>query len=66
LRKAGLEVKQQHPLKVYDEDGTVIADLRARTIIDGDVSTQSDEPRREKWFRSAIELSHAPAMTSPD
>ena len=28
LRKAGLEVKQQHPLKVYDEDGTVIAELR--------------------------------------
>jgi hypothetical protein len=24
LRKAGLEVKQQHPLKVYDEDGTLI------------------------------------------
>ena len=26
LRKAGLEVKQQHPLKVYHEDGKVIGD----------------------------------------
>jgi len=24
LRKAGWDVKQQHPLKVYDEDGTEI------------------------------------------
>jgi GxxExxY protein len=24
LRKTGLEVRQQHPLKVYDEDGTLI------------------------------------------
>ena len=24
LRKAGLDVKQQHPIKVYDEDGTLI------------------------------------------
>jgi hypothetical protein len=37
--------------------------LRARTIIDGDVSTQSDGPRREKWFSSAIQLSRAPAMS---
>ena len=27
LRKLGLDVKQQHPLKVYDEDGTLIAAL---------------------------------------
>jgi len=29
LRKAGLDVKQQHPLKVHDEDGTVIGDYYA-------------------------------------
>lgn len=34
LRKAGLTVKQQHPLKVYDEDGTVIGDYYADIIID--------------------------------
>ena len=35
LRKAGLEVKQQHPLKVYDEDGTEIGDYFADLLIDG-------------------------------
>jgi GxxExxY protein len=29
LRKQGLDVKQQHPLKVYDEDGTVIGEYCA-------------------------------------
>ena len=26
LRKAGLDVKQQHPINVYDEDGTLIGE----------------------------------------
>jgi GxxExxY protein len=34
LRKAGLEVQQQHPLKVYDEDGTVIGDYYADLLVD--------------------------------
>jgi len=34
LRKAGLEVKQQHPLKVYDEDGTMIGDYHADLLVD--------------------------------
>ena len=34
LRKAGLEVKQQHPLKVYDEDGTMIGDYYADLLVD--------------------------------
>ena len=29
LRKLGLEVKQQHPLTVYDEDGTIIGNYFA-------------------------------------
>lgn len=29
LRKTGLDVRQQHPLKVYDEDGTEIGDYFA-------------------------------------
>jgi len=33
LRKAGLDVKQQHPLKVYDEDGTVVGDYCADLLI---------------------------------
>jgi GxxExxY protein len=35
LRKAGCDVKQQHPLKVHDEDGTVIGEYFADLLIDG-------------------------------
>ena len=35
LRKLGLDVKQQHPLKVHDEDGTEIGDYLADLLIDG-------------------------------
>ena len=35
LRKAGLDVKQQYPLKVYDEDCTEIGDYFADLLIDG-------------------------------
>jgi GxxExxY protein len=35
LRKAGLEVHQQHPIKVYDEDGTLIGDYLADLLVDG-------------------------------
>jgi GxxExxY protein len=35
LRKIGLDVKQQHPLKVYDEDGTEIGDYLADLFLDG-------------------------------
>ena len=34
LRKLGLEVKQQHPLKVHDEDGTLIGDYHADLFVD--------------------------------
>jgi len=34
LRKAGLDVKQQHPIKVYDEDGTLIGDYLADLLIE--------------------------------
>lgn len=35
LRKAGFDVKQQHPLKVHDEDGTVIGEYFADLFVDG-------------------------------
>ena len=35
LRKAGLSVEQQHPLKVYDEDGTILGDYYADLFIEG-------------------------------
>jgi GxxExxY protein len=34
LRKIGLDVKQQHPLKVYDEDGTLIGEYYADLLVD--------------------------------
>ena len=35
LRKAGLEVKQQHPIKVYDDDGTLIGEYFADLLVEG-------------------------------
>ncbi len=35
VRKAGVEVKQQHPIKVLDEDGTVIGEFNADLLVEG-------------------------------
>jgi GxxExxY protein len=35
LRKAGIEVRQQHPLTVYHEDGTILGDYFADLLVDG-------------------------------
>ena len=37
LRKAGIEVKQQHPVKVYDEDDTLIGDYMADLLVENEV-----------------------------
>lgn len=34
LRKAGLKVLQQHPIKVFDEDGTLIGDYLADLYVE--------------------------------
>src|SRR6266498_2638630 len=34
LRKLGLDVKQQHPLTVYDEDGTIVGEYFADLVIE--------------------------------
>ena len=34
LRKASLDVKQQYPVRVYDEDGTVIGDYLADLFVE--------------------------------
>jgi len=34
LTKAGLKVQQQHPIKVYDEDGTAIGDYIADILVE--------------------------------
>ena len=35
LRKLGLDVQQQHPLKVYDEDVTLLGEYYADLLVDG-------------------------------
>ena len=33
LRKRGLDVQQQHPVSVYDEDGTILGDYYADLLV---------------------------------
>ena len=35
LRKAGFRVQQQFPIKVYDEDGTIVGDYFADLFVEG-------------------------------
>ena len=35
LRKQGVDVKQQHPIQVIDEDGTAIGEYFADLVVDG-------------------------------
>jgi GxxExxY protein len=35
LRKVGLKVQQQHPIRVLDEDGTVIGEFNADLLVEG-------------------------------
>jgi GxxExxY protein len=37
LRKQGMEVQQQHPLAVFDEDGTVLGDFYADLLLEGEL-----------------------------
>ena len=34
IRKAGIEARQQHPIKVYDEDATLIGEYAADILVD--------------------------------
>ena len=34
LRKAGLDIKQQHPIQVFDEDGTLLGDYYADLFVE--------------------------------
>lgn len=37
LEKGGLRVEQQHPIKVYDEDGTLIGDYFADLLVESEL-----------------------------
>ena len=37
LRKRGLDVRQQHPLPVYDEDGTLLGDFYSDLLVENEL-----------------------------
>jgi len=37
LRKQGIQVKQQHPISVYDEDGSPLGDFVADLLLEGEL-----------------------------
>ena len=37
LRKPGLDVKPQHPINVYDEDGTLLGEYLADLLVEGEL-----------------------------
>ena len=37
LNKSGIKVEQQIPLKVYDEDGTILGDYIADLLVEGEI-----------------------------
>ncbi len=45
LRKKGFRVKQQDPLKVFDEDGTVLGLLKADLFVDNRLICEIKGPR---------------------
>ena len=52
LRKKGLDVKQQHPIKVRDEDGTIVGDFSADLLVENLLLIELKLPkhwRRNMW-----------------
>jgi GxxExxY protein len=49
LRKVGMEVKQQYPLTVYDEDGTLLGEYYADLLIEGALLVEMKRPSRSHW-----------------
>jgi GxxExxY protein len=45
LRKAGLDVKQQHPMSVYDEDGTVVGEYFGDLLVDNQLIAELKSAR---------------------
>ena len=46
LRKQGLDVKQQHPIQVFDEDGTVIGDYLADLLVENQLIVELKAVRK--------------------
>ena len=66
LRKLGLDVKQQHPLKVYDEDGTLIGDYNADLFVDNRLIIElkaAKDWQTNMWPKSLATCAH-PALNT--
>lgn len=46
LRKAGLKVEQQHPINVYDEDGTLIGEYLADLVVEDELIVELKTARK--------------------
>jgi GxxExxY protein len=60
LRKAGLGIEQQFPIKVFDEDGTLIGDSFADLFLEGRLIIELKLPRR--WRPSKGTNSRIPGV----
>ncbi|MCK5862095.1 MAG: GxxExxY protein [Candidatus Hydrogenedentes bacterium] len=63
LQQAGLEVKQQYPIKVYDEDGTLIGDYFADLLVENKLvielkTAKRIAPEHEAQILGYLKTSH--------
>jgi GxxExxY protein len=63
LRKAGLEIQQQFPIQVYDEDGTIIGDFVADLLVGGQLvvelkTAKTIAPEHEAQILGYLKSSH--------
>jgi GxxExxY protein len=64
LRKAGIQVEQQHALRVLDEDGTVLGDYFADLFVCGDliVELKAARPSPMNMSRSFLDICAVPGL----
>lgn len=61
LRKAGLKVFQQHPLYVYDQDGTIVGEYFADLLVENDLIVELKAVRALEDVHSAQLLAYLKA-----
>ena len=65
LKKQGIDVKQQHPLKVYDEDGTVLGEYFADLLIADCLIVELKALPMSMWHNCSVTCGlHAASMDS--
>ena len=64
LRKAGLKIEQQHPLAVYDEDGTLLGDFFADLFIDNRLIVELNATSSTNTLRNSSAISAPPASNT--